>query len=42
MRSWLAPRPWIWLIALYLLVVGVNVAFVLIARQNPPVEVQAP
>ena len=36
MPSWLRRRPWVWIVALYLLVVAVNVAFVLVARRNAP------
>jgi hypothetical protein len=31
-------RPWIWIVLLYLAVVAVNVAVVVIAQRNAPVE----
>jgi hypothetical protein len=37
MREWLRRRPWIWVILLFLAVLGVHVAVYLIAESQPPV-----
>lgn len=35
-RAWLAERPWIWIVVVFLAVVAVNVALLMVAEQNPP------
>ena len=37
MRAWLKRNPWIWLAALFVAVVGVNLAVVVVAERNAPV-----
>ncbi len=37
---WLKDRPWIWVVLLFLLVLGVNVVFVWIAGRQPPEPVE--
>jgi hypothetical protein len=36
MRAWLKRHPWIWLVVLYLVVVGVNAGVVVVAERNLP------
>jgi len=37
---WLRRRPWIWLIVLYLFVLGVHAVFVWVAQRNPPLPAE--
>lgn len=34
--TWLRERPWLWVVVLYLFVMGVWAAFVMLAHRNPP------
>jgi hypothetical protein len=36
MRKWVHDNPWVWVLALILLMMGMNAAFVTIAVQNAP------
>jgi hypothetical protein len=36
MPGWLRRRPWLWIVLLWLVVLGVNAAFILIAQRNAP------
>jgi hypothetical protein len=38
--SWLRDRPWIWILLLFALVLGVNLLAVWIAGQEPPAPVE--
>ncbi len=39
MRRWLKANPWIWLVFFFLFVLGINVAFVVIAVFQRPILV---
>ncbi|MEZ5065078.1 MAG: hypothetical protein R3B81_10110 [bacterium] len=34
--GWLKRRPWVWVVILSLVVLGANIAFVVIASKNAP------
>jgi hypothetical protein len=37
MRSYLAARPWIWVLIAFVAMIAANVALLVIAERNPPV-----
>jgi len=40
MRAWLRRRPWIWLVILYLFVMGVHAVIVWVAERHPAIPVE--
>ncbi len=36
LQSWVRRHPWIWIIVLYVFVLGVNITMMIIALQNQP------